>query len=317
MVQYIIKRLLSSIAVILVIITASFFVMRTAPGGPFDSERKLPPEIEANLKAKYNMDKPLLEQYLLQMKSIVLHADFGPSMKYPDRTVNEILAEGLPTSMMLGAQALVIALLVGLAAGLFAGFKQNKWQDYTTMTAAMVGVSVPSLVLGPLLIYYFAVQVNWFDPGGWKPFWDPNFTLGDHIRCSFLPSLTLGLVYAAYIARLTRSGMLEVVRQDYVRTARAKGLGERAVVMGHMLRGALLPVVSYLGPAFARMLTGSVVVEKIFNIPGLGTHFVESAFNRDYPLVLGTIVLYSTLLVFLNLIVDIFYTLLDPRVSYD
>lgn len=317
MVQYIIKRLLSSIMVILVIITASFFVMRIAPGGPFDTERKLPPEIEANLKAKYNMDKPLMEQYLLQMESIVLRADFGPSMKYPDRTVNEILAEGLPTSMMLGAQALLIALVVGLVAGLFAGFKQNQWQDYLTMTAAMVGVSVPSLVLGPLLIYLFAVEVNWFDPGGWRPFWEAQWSLLDHFKSTVLPSLTLGLVYAAYIARLTRSGMLEVVRQDYVRTARAKGLGERAVVTGHMLRGALLPVVSYLGPAFARMLTGSVVVEKIFNIPGLGTHFVESAFNRDYPLVLGTIVLYSTLLVLLNLVVDIFYTLLDPRVSYD
>ena len=248
------------------------------------------------------------------MRQIFLRGDFGPSMKYPDRTVNEILAEGLPVSMILGIQAMAIALLLGLGAGLIAGLRQNTVIDYSVMTAAMIGVSVPSLVMGPLLIFAFAIKVQWFDAAGWNGF---EHGLVGHIRTSFLPSLTLGLVYAAYVARLTRGGMLEIIRQDYVRTARAKGLSEMVVVLRHTLQGALLPVVSYLGPAFAGMLTGSVVIEKIFNIPGLGTHFVNSAFNRDYPLVLGTIVLYSSLLVVLNLVVDLLYTVLDPRVSYD
>lgn len=314
MVQYILRRLASSVLVILVIITASFFVMRIAPGGPFDQDRKLPEEVMRNLQEKYHLDEPLWVQYGRQMESIVLRGDFGPSMKYTDRTVNEILAEGLPVSLVLGVQALFIALLLGLTAGLIAGLKQNRWQDYGAMTTAMAGVSIPNFVLGPLLIFLFAIKLGWFDAAGWAGF---DKGLGAHLRSSFLPSLTLGVYYAAYIARLTRGGMLEIVRQDYIRTARAKGLSEWVVVVRHTLKGAIIPVVSYLGPAFAGMLTGSIVIEKIFAIPGLGTHFVNSAFNRDYPLVLGTIVLYSSLLVVLNLVVDILYTVLDPRVSYD
>ncbi len=312
--RFILRRLFSSVLVVFVIITASFFVMKAAPGGPFDSDRKLPVEVKRNIEAKFHLDKPTWQQYLLQMESIVLHGDFGPSMKYPDRTVNEILAEGLPVSIVLGIQALFIALLIGLPAGLIAGLKQNSLTDYTTMTGAMAGVSIPNFVLGPLLIYLFAIQLQWFDAANWH---GPSAGLIPHLKSSFLPSLTLGMYFAAYIARLTRGGMLEIIRQDYIRTARAKGLAERVVVYRHALKGAIVPVVSYLGPAFAGMLTGSVVIEKIFNIPGLGTHFVNSAFNRDYPLVLGTIVLYSALLVLLNLIVDVLYTVLDPRVSYD
>jgi oligopeptide transport system permease protein len=312
--RYILRRIISSLMVIFVVVTASFFIMRAAPGGPFDSERKLPAAVEKNLKAKYHLDKPLATQYALQMKQILIHQDFGPSMKYPDKSVNQILAEGLPVSMLLGLQALIIALLLGLPAGLYSGLKQNKWQDYTTMTAAMAGVSIPNFVLGPLLIYFFAIQNPWFDAADWKGL---SAGIGPHFRSSFLPSLTLGLFYAAYIARLSRGGILEIIRQDYVRTARAKGLSERVVVTRHMIRGAVMPVVSFLGPAFAGLMTGSIVIEKVFNIPGLGTHFVQSAFNRDYPLVLGTIVLYSCLLVILNLVVDVLYTVLDPRVKYD
>ncbi|MCB9544903.1 MAG: ABC transporter permease subunit [Myxococcales bacterium] len=314
MLRYVLRRIVSAVLVLFVVITASFFVMRAAPGGPFDGEKKLPEEIEKNIRAKYHLDKPLWAQYALQMESILLHADFGPSMKYPDKTVNEILADGLPVSMILGLQALFFALLLGLPTGLYAGFKQNRWQDYTTMTGAMAGVSIPNFVLGPLLVYIFSLNLQWFDAANWNGL--EKGLLG-HFQSSVLPSLSLGMYYAAYIARLSRGGMLEVVRQDYVRTARAKGLSERVIITRHTLKGAVMPVVSYLGPAFAGMLTGSVVIERIFNIPGLGTHFVASAFNRDYPLVLGTIVLYSALLVVLNLVVDILYTLLDPRVSYD
>jgi len=313
-VRFILRRLVSSVLVVFVIITASFFVMKAAPGGPFDSDRKLPEEVKKNIEAKFHLDKPTWQQYLLQMESIVIHGDFGPSMKYPDRTVNEILADGFPVSMVLGIEALLIALLIGIPAGLIAGLKQNSLTDYTTMTGAMAGVSVPNFVLGPLLIYFFAIQFQWFDAANWR---GPSEGLIPHLKTSFLPSLTLGMYFAAYIARLTRGGMLEIIRQDYIRTARAKGLAERVVVYRHALKGAITPVVSYLGPAFAGMLTGSVVIEKIFNIPGLGTHFVNSAFNRDYPLVLGTIVLYSALLVLLNLVVDLLYTILDPRVTYD
>lgn len=314
MFRFILRRLLSSVAVILLIVTASFFIMRVAPGGPFDTEKKLDPEIEKNIRARYNLDKPLVVQYGIQLWQIVVHQDFGPSLKYTDKGVNEIILEGLPVSLVLGIQGMLIALLIGLPAGLIAGLKKNRWQDYSSMTAAMAGVSIPNFVLGPILIAIFGLYLGWFDVVGWK---GPQAGFVAHFKSSFLPSLTLGLFYAAYVARLTRGGLLEIIGQDYVRTARAKGLSERVVVTRHTLRGAVIPVVSFLGPAFAGMLTGSVVIEAVFNIPGLGTHFVGSAFNRDYPLVLGTIVLYSSFLVMLNLLVDIVYGLLDPRVTYD
>ncbi|NBB74942.1 MAG: ABC transporter permease subunit [Bacteroidetes bacterium] len=314
MFRYILKRLVSSVLVLVIIVTASFFIMRVAPGGPFDTERSMPEEVLQNIQAKYNLDKPLWQQYLLQMKSIMLEGDFGPSMKYPNKSVNDILAEGLPVSMTLGVQSLVVALLIGLPAGLIAALKQNQWADYTAMTGAMVGISIPNFVLGPILIALFAIELPWFAAAGWNSL---SAGLVPYLQTSVLPSLALGSAYAAYVARLTRGGMLEITRQDYIQTARAKGLREWLIVRRHALRGALIPVVSYLGPAFAGMLTGSIVIEQIFNIPGLGSHFVNSAFNRDYPLVLGTIVLYSGLLVVLNLVVDIAYTVLDPRVSYE
>jgi oligopeptide transport system permease protein len=246
----------------------------------------------------------LQTQYALYLKTLA-SGSLGNSMK-TDLTVLETLEAGVPYTIQLGLQALLIAMLFGIPAGLFAGLKQNTMADYTTMTVAMVGVSVPNIVLGPLLILLFSLELGWFTAVGWEKWTD-----------SILPSFTLGLYYAAYVARLTRGGMLEIIRKDFIRTARAKGLRERAVVFRHALKGALLPVVSYLGPALAALLTGSVVVEEIFNLPGIGTHFVRSALNRDYNLVLGTIILYASVLVLLNLVVDILYTFLDPRVSYD
>jgi oligopeptide transport system permease protein len=236
----------------------------------------------------------------------LLRGDFGLSSKYPQRTVNEIIADGFPASLALGAVALLWALLVGLSAGIVGAIRQNTALDQAAMAAAMVGISLPTFVLGPLLILAFALTVYWFPPGGWGSF-----------RHVVLPGLTLGTAYAAYIARLTRGGMLEVIRADFVRTARAKGLRERVVVWRHMLRGGLLPVVTFLGPAVANIMVGSVVVEKIFATPGIGPYFVDAAFNRDYFLVMGIVVLYSALLLVMNLLVDVAYGLMDPRVRYE
>lgn len=305
----VIRRLLSALAVLWIVASASFFLMRAAPGGPFDADRPLSPQVRANIDARYGLDQPLWRQYLRQMEGVA-RLDFGPSMKYPDRTVNEILKQGLPVSTVLGMQALLVALLVGLPVGFYAGWVRGRWQDPVLMGGAMVGVSIPNFVLGPLLLYAFALQLGWFDSANWA---GPSAGLWAHVRSSALPSLSLGLYYAAYVARLARGGMLEVSSQDYVRTARAKGLSE-PVIITQITRGAITPVVSFLGPAAAGLLSGSVVIEKIFNLPGLGTHFVQSAFNRDYPLVMGTIVLYSALLVLLNLVVDLAYHWLDPRV---
>ncbi len=342
MTRYVFRRLLSSIAVILIIVTASLWLTRQAPSNPCLKERESntcacvklnaldrpvfpvyrTPVLEPTASCEYWQSSSLegelstpgthilppsewtQTQYAIYLKTL-FSGSLGQSMK-SDRTVIETLKSGMPYTIQLGIQALLIALFIGIPAGLYAGLKQNTISDYLTMTIAMIGVSVPNIVLGPLLISFFALKLDLFNAVGWDSFQD-----------SILPSLTLGIYYAAYVARLTRGGMLEIIRQDYIRTARAKGLTEQIVVFRHALKGALLPVVSYLGPAFAALLTGSVVVERIFAIPGLGAHFIESALNRDYNLVLGTIILYSTLLVLLNLVVDILYTLIDPRVSYD
>lgn len=339
MTRYILRRILASILVLLVIITVSLWLTRQAPSNPCLKER------EANTCAcvkEYALDRPVFPvfrgdslapvqncefwssestttiagtsflapsdwketQYAIYLKTIA-SGSLGKSMK-SDLTVIETLKAGLPYTIHLGFQALLVALILGIPAGLIAGLKQNTAIDYSTMTFAMVGVSVPSIVLGPLLIMIFALELEWFTAVGWDKWSD-----------SVLPSFALGLFYAAYVARLTRGGMLEVIRKDYIRTARAKGLKESLVVLRHALRGALLPVVSYLGPASAALLTGSVVVEEIFGLPGVGKDFVRSALSRDYNLVLGTIILYSTILVFLNMVVDVLYTFIDPRVSYD
>ena len=306
MLRFIARRLLETIPVLFIIVTATFFMIRFVPGGPFTAEKAVTPEVMRNLERAYNLDKPLWQQYAGYLGKVVFHGDLGPSFKYPNRTVNEIIADKLPVSLELGALSLVIALAVGLTLGVLAAIKRNTWIDYVCSSFAMIGICVPSFVLGPLLVLTFAIHYGWFNASGWY---------GPIDRV--LPSLTLGCVYAAYVARLTRGGMLEVLNQDYIRTARAKGASETRVIFRHALRGGLLPVVSFLGPAIAGILTGSFVIETIFQIPGLGREFVNSAFNRDYTLVLGTVILYAALLIGLNLVVDIVQVWLNPKLKFE
>jgi oligopeptide transport system permease protein len=305
MTRFVVRRLLGLVPTLLVIVVVSFFIIRLAPGSPFSSERGVPPEVLADLKAKYGFDRPMHEQLVRYLAHLV-RGDLGLSTKYPQRTVNEIIADGFPATLQLGCVALLWALLLGIGAGVIGAVRQNSRWDYGLMTLAMIGISVPSFVLGPVLVLIFALTFYVLPPGGWG-----------ELRHLVLPGITLGTVYAAYIARLTRGGMLEVVRADFVRTARAKGLSERTIVLRHMLRGGLLPVVTYLGPAVANLLVGSVVVEKIFATPGIGPYFVDAAFNRDYFLVMGIVVLDSVFLLVMNLVVDVAYGLLDPRIRYE
>ncbi len=305
MVRFIFRRLLQVIPVLFVIITATFFMVRFVPGGPFTTEKAIAPEILKNLEAHYGLDQSLWHQYLTYLGKIA-HGDFGPSFKYSNRTVNEIIAEKLPVSLELGSLSLAVALIVGLPLGILAAVRRNTWLDYLASSIGMLGICVPTFVMGPLLVLYFAIHLGWVNASGW-------YGWSDRI----LPSLTLGFVYSAYIMRLTRGGMLEVLNQDYIRTARAKGASETRIVLRHALRGGLLPVVSFLGPAIAGILTGSFVIETIFQIPGLGREFVNSAFNRDYTLVLGTVILYATLIVLLNLMADIALVWLNPKLKFE
>jgi oligopeptide transport system permease protein len=305
MIRFVALRLLQTIPVIWVIITGTFFMIRFVPGGPFTSERAITPEIKRNLEAHYGMDRPLYRQYLDYCWS-VMRGDLGPSFKYPTRTVNEIIADKLPVSLELGVISLGVALGVGLPLGVLAAVRRNTWVDYVCSSFAMVGICVPTFVMGPLLILFFAIHLGWVNASGW---YEPI----DRV----LPSLVLGLVYAAYIARLTRGGMLEVLSQDFIRTARAKGAGETRVILKHALRGGLTPVVSFLGPATAGIVTGSFVIEKIFQIPGIGREFVNSAFNRDYTLVLGTVLLYAGFLIAMNLMADIALVWLNPKLKFE
>jgi len=300
---YLLRRLLSTIPLLFGILFFSFMFMRSAPGGPFDDERSLPPQIEENLQAKYHLDEPLGKQFLRYVGGL-FQGDLGPSFKYQARSVNEIIAQSLPVSLTLGGFALAIALMVGVPAGVFGALYHNRVQDYASMGFSLLGICVPNFVLGPILIILFSFSLGWFPAGGWGS-----------VSQLILPAITLGAIRAAYIARLARAGMLEVIRQDFIRTARAKGLRERVVVGKHALRVAILPVVTYLGPATASILVGSVVVERIFNIPGLGSFFVNSALNRDYTMAMGTVLLYSGLLITLNLVVDLLYAVIDPRVE--
>ncbi|WP_293674769.1 oligopeptide ABC transporter permease OppB [Thiolapillus sp.] len=285
--------------------TLAFFMMRAAPGGPFDTEKSLPPEIQANLDRKYHLDEPLIQQYGRYLLDI-MQGDFGPSFQYKDHSVNELIATGFPVSLRLGLSAIAIALLIGVGLGTLAALRQNSATDYSVMTLAMTGISIPNFVLAPILILIFAVYLGWLPAGGWN---DGAF------RNTILPIIGLALPQIAYISRLMRGSMIEVLRSNPIRTARAKGLPERVVILRHALKPALLPVVSFLGPATAAVITGSVVIEQIFGIPGLGRYFVQGALNRDYTLVMG-VVFYGILIILFNFIVDLVYALLDPKVRY-
>lgn len=305
MLRFITSRFLQSLVALFLVITATFFMIRFVPGGPFTAEKAVTPEILRNLEAHYGMNKPLWRQYLDYLGSLA-RGDLGPSFKYPNRTVNEIIADKMPVSAELGALALGVALVIGITLGTFAAVRRNTWIDYTASTFGMAGISIPTFVVGPLLVLGFAIHLGWFNASGWY---------GPIDRV--LPALVLGLAYAAPISRLTRGGMLEILHQDFIRTARAKGASEFRIVIRHALRGGLLPVVSYLGPAVAGILTGSFVIETIFQIPGIGREFVNSAFNRDYTLVLGTVILYAVLIMALNLIVDIVQAWMNPKVRLE
>ena len=361
MFKFIARRVLETIPVLFIIITGSFFLIKSVPGGPFDSERRTSPEIMRNLNEYYGLDKPLYVQYFRYLNNVV-HGDLGPSYRYASRSVNEIIADSAPVSFELGCYGMAIALLIGVSAGIIASLRPNTATDYVPMTLAMVGVCLPTFVLGPLLVLAFAmyraqelsvpVQVvivavpalvgaftawragrrlwwpvvgglvggglgwlavlfvtsdhQWFYPSGWS--FPPD---------RVLPALTLGIFYAAYLARLTRGGMMEILSQDFIRTARAKGAGETRVILRHALRGGLLPVVSFMGPALAGIISGSFIVEKIFQIPGLGQQFVTSATNRDHTMILGTVIFFAVLIIFFNLLVDVVQVFLNPRLRFD
>ena len=298
-------RLLALVPTLWAIVTITFFVIRLAPGGPFMAERDIPPEARAALEAKYGLDHGLLGQYGRYLGNVV-RFDLGPSYKYPSRSVREIVLGALPVSLELGIWAMLLALALGIPIGTLAALRQNTGWDHGPMALAMLGVSVPNFVLGPVLVFVFALTLRWLPPATWGP-----------PATKVLPVVTLAAVYVAYIARLTRGGMLEVTRADFIRTARAKGLPERTIVWRHALRGGLLPVVSFLGPAMARAVTGSIVVEKIFAIPGVGQAFVNAAFNRDYTLIMGVVIFYAGFLIVFNLLVDVLYAVLDPRVQLE
>jgi oligopeptide transport system permease protein len=304
MLRFIGRRLLVAIPTLFLVVTVAFFMMRAAPGSPFDMDRKLAPEILRNVEAKYGMDRPLTEQYVRYLGD-VLQGDLGPSLKYKDKTVAQILKENYPVSVILGLSAITIAVFVGVALGVLAAMRQNRPVDYGVMTLAILGVCVPSFVTAPLFVLLFASILGWAPSAGWNGGALPNLVL---------PVTVLALPQIAIISRLTRAGMVEVLSSNYIRTARAKGLPSHRIVTRHALRAAILPLVSYLGPACAGLLTGSLVVEKIFNLPGLGKFFVISALQRDYTVVMGMVIVYAALILVLNLIADLIYAALDPRV---
>jgi oligopeptide transport system permease protein len=306
MLRFIIRRIMVIVPMLFIIVSLTWMLVRLAPGNFYSGEKKLAPAIENNLREKYGLNKPWHVQYRRVLWNIA-RFDFGTSLKYEGQTVNQILWRALPVSAALGLSAYVIALLVGITLGTFAALRQNSWIDYGSMAIAMLGISIPNFVLGPLLVLLFSLTLFWFPPALWDGF--PS-------RSVVLPALTLSAIYIAYIARLTRSGMLEVLRSDYIRTARAKGLSERQVVTRHALRGGLLPVVSFSGPALAFLVTGTVVVEKIFALPGLGNYFINACLNRDEPLIIGIVAFIAITVLVFNLLVDISYAFIDPRIRY-
>lgn len=309
MLKFILRRILETVPVLLCVAAMTFFMCRLAPGGPFDDDKQVTAEVREQLNKQFNLDKPLYAQfyqYLVNLPNL-------QSFKYPSRTVGDIISQKFPVSAKLGFLAMCIALSIGIMFGVIASLRPNSYIDYIPSSIAMVGICLPTFVMGPILIYIFSLKLKWLPATGWGGFDGDVFFSSDMI----LPSLTLGLFYAAYISRLTRGGMLDILTQDYIRTAKAKGASAPRVLLKHALRGGLLPVISFMGPAVAGLIAGSFVIETIFNIPGLGQDFVKSAFNRDYTLVLGVVMFYATLIVILNLIVDILQVSLNPKLKFD
>lgn len=304
MIRYTLLRLLGAIPTLLLVIVLAFLMVHAAPGGPFDDERALPPEIEANIAAAYDLDKPLPVQFLRYLGGLV-RGDFGPSYRYRDYSVSELIGGAFPVSLRLGLAAIALAIITGVAAGVYAALRRNGLADRLVMTGSMTGISVPVFVIAPVLVLLFAVKLDWL-PAGWSG--------SEGLARWVLPVIALALPQVAYIARLMRASMLDVLASDFIRTARAQGLGTLTIVRQHALKPSLLPVLSYLGPAVAAILTGSVVVEEVFGIPGLGQFFVRGALNRDYTLVLGIVIFYAALVITLNLVVDILYGVIDPRI---
>ncbi len=306
MFMFIVRRVLQAIPVLFMVSLVTFVMIRSAPGGPFDEDRAVPPEVIKNLNERYHLDDPLWKQFLDYIANVA-QGDLGPSFKYPSHTVNDLIAAGLPATLELSFYALVFALVTGLTAGIIASLKTNSMQDYIPMSAAMVGICMPTFVLGPILLLVFGIWLDWLPVAGWGEI------PGDKI----LPSITLGSVYAAYIARISRGGMLDILSQDYIRTARAKGLSTSRIVFVHALRGGITPVISFLGPAIAGLLAGSFVVESIFQIPGLGRFYVTAAFNRDYTMILGCTIFFAFLIILFNLLADIILVWLNPKLRQE
>ncbi|QQF77405.1 oligopeptide ABC transporter permease OppB [Histophilus somni] len=306
MLKFIVKRIMEAIPTLFILITFSFFLMRLAPGSPFTSERAYPPEVIANIEAKYHLNEPLYKQYFIYLENLA-QGDFGPSFKYKDQTVNDLIASAFPVSLKLGIVAFIFSVIIGLVAGTFAALKQNSRWDYIVMGFAMTGVIMPSFVFAPLLVLFFAIWLKWLPAGGWND---------GQLYYMVLPVLSLTIGYVAGIARITRGSMIEVLHSNFIRTAKAKGLPLKKIIFKHALRPALLPVISYLAPAFVGIITGSMVIESVFGLPGLGQLFVNGALNRDYSLVLSLTILVGTLTIFFNALVDILYAVIDPKIRY-
>lgn len=307
MIRYTLGRLAGAVPTLLIIITLAFLLLHAAPGGPFDQQKQILPEIKANIERAYHLDEPLYKQYFRYLWSI-LRGDFGPSYQYRDTTVNEIIRQGFPIDALIGGFALLGALVLGLPIGIIAALRRNTNWDYLPMGLATIGISIPVFVIAPILILVFAVNLHWLPAGGWVAH-SPSHVI--------LPALALAAPYVAYVARLMRGSMVEVFNSPYILMARAKGMPEPLVIVRHALKPALMPLVSFLGPAAAGVITGSIVIESIFGLPGIGRSFVDGALNRDYTLVLGVTILYGALIVLFNFLADISYSLLDPRVRYE
>ncbi len=306
MVPFVARRLWNGVLTLAALATLTFFIMRLAPGGPFSRNRKISPEVQANIEAAFHLDEPVVQQFARYIWG-VLRGDLGPSTRFRDYSVNDLIAAGLPTSLTIGFWAILVAALVGIALGLAGALRRNGWTDYAAGTLGVIGIAVPIFIIGPLMQAYFSVHLGWLPVGGWNDGW----------RSLILPVLVLALPNIAYISRLTRSSLIEALRDNHVRTARAKGIGSARVLWGHAMTGALLPVIAYLGPACAALITGSILIETVFALPGIGRFFVDAALNRDYPLVMGITLVYGGFLIVFNILTDLVRGYLDPRVRLD